>query len=585
MMLQCFLIVLAISTSSQNKAALNYTEHLIKFFANKPFGHFHCWIYDLEHPGDDFINNLLTSPTLQTTSHLVLTSTSTSAVSLDTFPDIPSLIIIHCRVCDRRLTWEHLTFHRVPTETKIFIVHRCPNRNLLSDLLELFDELGLINTVLLDLNTNTMHYLLVYFWRAVEIRNLRVPPGALFVDQTRDLNGYQVTVSCYWQRPEVTFVERHKVQGRDAQWIESSAEFLNGSMIFVDIDCDRSRVSPEECEFRRKFISRNRRFDMNLDLTHDDQMKPFFIDSVEPDREVIMVPRGAKLSALELFIAPFHVYVWLTLSFVIVGCWMVVFYYSDFIVNDPILAALCGIEQISFYQTNRVEKLLIIALTVLFFFLLRAYETKIIALMTSYPYKRDPRTPDDLRRLGVKIRYYEGFSNYSFQHNPELWDLVVTLPPNTTNTPVYASIGEETQVSMIMSMTNHFYARGDRPKFVLLRDYQLGLAIRQFYMAPRSPLAQKFKWTQRVFFEAGLRRFWMDQVMHIYRVRSRLIAVREGDEDSEEDDDELQMHEMDPAWYVIVIGLFCSGITCLGEVVWKKCCQNYSDKRHEFQHE
>ncbi|KAL1381110.1 hypothetical protein pipiens_013698, partial [Culex pipiens pipiens] len=252
--------------------------------------------------------------------------------NLDAFPDKPSLIVIRCRVCDRRLTWEHLTFHRVPTETKIFIVHQCPNRNLLTDLLELFDELGLINTVLLDLNTNTMHYLLVYYWRAVEIRNMRVSPGALFVDQTRDLNGYRVTVSCYWQRPEVTFIERHNVQGRDAQWIESSAEFLNGSMIFVDIDCDRSSVSSEECEFRRKFISRNRRFDMNLDLTHDDQMKPFFIDSVEPDREVIMVPRGAKLNALELFIAPFHVYVWLTLALMIVGCWLVVHYYSDFIV-------------------------------------------------------------------------------------------------------------------------------------------------------------------------------------------------------------------------------------------------------------
>lgn len=498
--------------------------------------------------------------------------TTTNTTVVDPFERKPSMIVVRCVLCDDPWSWKHLRYYRVPAEVKILVVHQISSEAQMMDVAKAFARLKFLNVVYLDLNRNSLICLRYYKESVVRYNHLDVSPSELFVDQTSNLNGYKVYASCYFARPETTMFLEHKIHGRDFRWISETARHLNGSARIVKIDCEKGKVSRKECERRRQYRSNGKdRYEINLDPMHEDSMMPFAISAIEPDRDVIRVPRGQRLSILELFLLPFSLKVWMLLVLVIFVCCLAIHYFSGTFVNDPVLASLCGIEKISFYQTGTTEKLLTMALTILFFFLLRAYETKIITLMTSYPYKEDPRDLQDLHRMGIKIAFYEGYSDQFFMHNPELQALIEAFPANTSAHLSHAEIGEETLINVIVTMTNCFHRKEIRPRYVILKNYQPGSTIRQFWMAPRSPLARELLKSQRIFFEAGIRRFLLDQVLFLFHLRSQIIMYREQALGMAQEEDELlQAHELIPAWYVLLYGLVFSGFVCIGEIILKK---------------
>ncbi|XP_052567381.1 uncharacterized protein LOC120413845 [Culex pipiens pallens] len=487
--------------------AVDFTTNVIRSIADDHGGHFTWWIYNLEAADDSFVSALLQAPHFRYIPRQVMSTTSMTVV--DPLEHAPSLIVIRCLVCGRRNDWEHLKYANVSVETRFLVVYQCKSRDAFYLMQNVFKRLMLINTVFLDLDENLLMYVLLFKQELVLVRNLEISPSKLFVDQARNLNGRQVAISMTDPKPETTVFPRYRIIGRDLAWIKSTVLHLNGSIMLSIIDC--SHYSSAECAFKRQYQFKNKTmYDICLDPTYATRMKYFFIDGVEPDRSAIMVPGGQRLTPLEVFIVPFHPHVWVMLALLFVACWALVLFYADTFINDPILAALSGIERRSFHLTGKPEKLLILILSILFFILLQAYETKIIALMTSYPYMSDPRDLEDLERLGIKVRYIEGNSKYTFSNNAQLQSLIKSVTSrNVSGVFKYAVIGEENYVGLIISISRHIYNRAGR--FIVLKDYHLGLAIRQYYMAQRSPLAKEFKRTQRIFFEVGLSRFWMDQ--------------------------------------------------------------------------
>ncbi|XP_039430786.2 uncharacterized protein LOC120413879 [Culex pipiens pallens] len=552
---------------SQEYLAIELTLKVIESIADNHGGHFTWWIYNLEAADDGFVTALLEAPHIRNIPRQVLSTTSMTVVN--PLEHAPSLIVIRCVVCGPRNDWEHLKYANVSVETRILVVHQCEGDKQFEWMFSLFEKLKLVNTVFLDLEDNMIVHAMVFKRELVVISNFEVPPSELFVDHARDLYGYRISVSMSDPKPETTIFKKFKkVIGRDFQWIEQTADHLNGSVDIKIIDC--SRLSTAECSSKRMYQSNKKQHDISLDPSYATRMKYFFIDGVEPDRSVIMVPGGQRLTPLEVFIVPFHLYVWVMLTLLVIACWTLVLYYANTFINDPILAALSGIERRSFHLTGKPEKMLILILSILFFIMLQAYETKIIAMMTSYPYMSDPRDLEDLERFGIKVRHIEGNSKYTFSNNAELQSLMQTVTTrNVSEIFKYAVIGEENLLKLIISISRHIYNRDGR--FIILKDYHLGLAIRQYYMAQRSPLAKEFKRTQRIFFEVGLSRFWMDQVMHIYQLRARLDDFKAGVQlERSEGDGNLGIDEMAPAWYVILIGWLCSAAVCIFEVIYSR---------------
>ncbi|KAL1381111.1 hypothetical protein pipiens_013699 [Culex pipiens pipiens] len=460
---------------TQQHLAVDFTTKVIRSIADDHGGHFTWWIYNLEAADDGFVMS------------------TTSMTVVDPLEHAPSLIVIRCLICGPSNDWEHLMYANVSVETRILVVHQCESWDAFYSMQNVFKKLMLINTAFLNLHENLLAYVLFFKQELVLVRNLEVSPSNLFVEQARNLNGRRVAISMTDPKPETSVFPRYRIIGRDLAWIKSTVLHRNGSIMLSIIDC--SYYSRAECAFKRQYQYKNKTmYDICLDPSYDTRMKYFFIDGVEPDRSAIMVPGGQRLTPLEVFIVPFHLHVWVLLTVLVVACWALVLYYADTFINDPILAALSGIERRSFHLTRKPEKLLILILSILFFILLQAYETKIIAMMTSYPYTSDPRNLEDLERLGIKVRHIEGDSKFTFSNNAQLQSLIKTVTSrNVSEVFKYAVVGEENYIKLTISISRYIYNRDGR--FIILKDYHLGLTIRQYYMAQRSPLATVFKRT------------------------------------------------------------------------------------------
>lgn len=241
--------------------------------------------------------------------------------------------------------------------------------------------------------------------------------------------------------------------------------------------------------------------------------------------------------------------------------------FPNVMIKDPVFDSIFGIEIISIHATGRTEKFILISSVWLVFCLTNAFEAKIIALMTSYPHAPSPRDLEDLQRMDLKIRRPQNLSLFFFT-DPNLRSLLEEVPmQDMSKGENFALLGDEEEIDVLMNNMNHYDNEAKRSRFVKLDNFQIGIAIRQLRVKPRSLLAHHFVRMDRIFFETGIRQYWNNIVKHCYRLGGSHDGIMLfPDEESEE----LKLHDLAPAWYAIVVGSAGCTLVCLGECLWAR---------------
>ncbi|KXJ70683.1 hypothetical protein RP20_CCG022764 [Aedes albopictus] len=533
--------------------ALEYTAQAVKYLSDHHTGTFTCWIYRLGHSWESVLDVLLEFDELRTIPKLTMTSMEVGIV--DPFQWKPTLMIVewlHTEIDPLSDTeWDHMRLNMISGEVKVLILHWFQTKKELWNVLRLFYGCRMHYTRFVSLIDGTMSYFNIFTEKLI-VR--KAPPvNELFFDQTTNVLGYEVKASYQGIGVGTTKFHKRKVYGADILWIGSTAFHLNGSVEITRLECDKTQISIHECVKRR--VQRGGVvYDINLDHYHTIKVYSSNIITAQPDKIVIMAPRGRRLTALEMFAVPFTVIVWYLMTLLVAVCWITTWTFPNLTVNDPVFVSIFGIERISIHDTTRREKLILLSLIWLFFFLTNAFETKLIALMTSYPHVQNPRDLNDLHCMNLKFRIAENHSLFYFA-DPALDSLLeVVSAANVSRDQYFAQIGVEDEIDILMSDVDHYDFEAKRSRFVKLDGFHYGIVHRQHRIKARSPLAHHFVRTDRIFFETGIRQHWSDLVKHNYRLSSHFefqaVLV--------EYDDDLDMHGLQPAWFVIAIGLACS---------------------------
>lgn len=165
---------------------------------------------------------------------------------------------------------------------------------------------------------------------------------------------------------------------------------------------------------------------------------------------VIAVPRSA-LNLVQLFMMPFCWQVWTIVILILVMVEILHLTSPLSFRNDPIMLVLCGYESFTLHRAERREKFLLLPLIVLMFFVTCAYETKLLALMTSKPASRNIRTIAELVESGIKIKA-DLLTDIMLTDNPTIRESIVNSTVDFFNLDlVHAYILKATAAKFLVS--------------------------------------------------------------------------------------------------------------------------------------
>lgn len=137
-------------------------------------------------------------------------------------------------------------------------------------------------------------------------------PEDLFPDQTENFCQSAV-IGAAMLDTELKRKVNGTLIGPDVNWISEIAKRINATTKFVAVYCDEAYWHPRCIA---KMVHRGKQADVILDQILN--QLPGCLESVEPYSFSVYVPRGRPLTSLELFIAPFHLHLWITLALLVI---------------------------------------------------------------------------------------------------------------------------------------------------------------------------------------------------------------------------------------------------------------------------
>nr|NP_001345589.1 ionotropic receptor 121 precursor [Aedes aegypti] len=401
-----------------------------------------------------------------------------------------------------------------------------------------------------------------------------LPLSYLYMDQSADLNGFTLLISF-----KTGSESKYQINSAMYQWITAMLRHMNATYEFIGVDCDSFRDEEDECNDKMQFTKSGYEYDLCLEPVHHLHKRNTFDHrpSAVLYRMMVVVPRGRNLQAIEMFAVPFTMSMWIAFLLLLVVSMAVTRIFPDWIKNDLVLMPLCGYEDYDINKTSRLEKGVVLALVVFYFFLLNAYETKIVALMTSYPRIRDARTVDDMIRMGISINLDMNVTYPMITEDNELHRVVNHVPGFSTRKNhildgIHGYFGGETDLKIMLNDPANYDFELDQPRYVPLRDYQFGNAIMLTRMKVRSLITQRVSRTEMYFIETGLMQYWQEIAFQ------ESMGVNYGIRLGRKEDDvsrNLLIGELSPAWLVLAIGWGLSFLIFFWELM-------QTDKGHFF---
>ncbi|KAL1377660.1 hypothetical protein pipiens_004139 [Culex pipiens pipiens] len=254
-----------------------------------------------------------------------------------------------------------------------------------------------------------------------------------------------------------------------------------------------------------------------------------FMQSMIPHAMVIAAPSGRRLTALEIFTIPFQRELWIWLmTFLLISVLLMLLFPTGF-TNNLILLPVCGFDRRQFHLVSTLEKTFLIALIVIYFVLLSAYQAKIITLMTEFPHAADPRTLDDLLRNNMTVQFSHDWSKPMIEDDPRMGHL------------------DRTFMKFALNDRRNFDPVTGRPRLVILDEFTLGVRISFYFCGYRNPLVAKIRRAEMLRFETGLYDSWArKRFRQEFGVRQSRFMFFEGVD--------IGITELEPAWYALAIG-------------------------------
>ncbi|KAL1402749.1 hypothetical protein pipiens_000947, partial [Culex pipiens pipiens] len=173
--------------------------------------------------------------------------------------------------------------------------------------------------------------------------------------------------------------------------------------------------------------------------------------------------------------------------------------------------SICGFERHDLNHVSRLEKITVISLIIVTFVLLSAYEAKLVAFMSSFPYATSPRSFEDLLQSGITIPVHErdsfGVGNDSRLAQVFKYSSATSVTLNSTQWNV-GLMGTSQALRMAIKYTVNYDASLGRSKFVILDQFTVGLLVPAYFVGRRNFLKGRYHRSEMAFMEAGLMDFW-----------------------------------------------------------------------------
>lgn len=534
----CILAAAVSATFAYNQHVLDYSLETVKYLASEHIGLFQCCFYDVSSGGyfEDILDNLAKSPVLQNTVRVIARGPFRNEHKK--LPYNPSLLFINSGSDEDLSTdakrWDiilMLVVFNPTTKVLVYVDFNAYNEHVMKALL-IWAKFNYV--VFIDKQSGRL--------RCGSLKNYHY------------IDGWPHPRSIFeWQRTElqggvITFVERHGERYEVApNWLVVIARFLNAKVEkYRGLNPAEADISLETVCFEQETNKFNR----------------FFMTELPRGR--ILVPIGRALNAVELILMPFDWQVWILLLVVLLLAEVLKRCIPNMLENDPFLLAVCGFERRNLHQAGRREKIILLSLIILMFFVTNAFETKIISLMIDRPSTQRIKTLDDLEKHG--IHFLADLANTpEAVDNPVIGRFVVNGSSEIWETLPGVALYVSQDVADLVSKFSFDFERG-QPWFDVL-DLVITEPVLFYRMAFRSPLFGVFQTTYLGLIEAGLLDLWKEDY-HTSTYRwvwgRRPRKVKEGEI-------YLNFSDMLPAWIVAAFGLSLSFVGFLGEFMWKKC--------------
>lgn len=525
--------------------SLAYFIHVITYLAAHQTGTFNCVFYELHQSEsyNNFLGQLLQSPKLDHIAKVVLDGSFQT--TYDFYPNKPSLMVLHVGNRDvsksadlgllkSLMVWDPSCRVMVLADVSLWSVVHAANLILTACKFHHMVTIG------------TGHFQIVRFGsKSTE----HVHPGNLFQDRLRDLEGFSLQYSVRFST-HVTIITPNGPIGPDVKWIQETARHLNGTTRYVPNPCsqdDKKLIDLCYIKFtlKEKIIITLDRLSY-IGLRPKDYRTLF---SVTPSSDGVVVPTGRQLNVVELFLKPFSWTAWMWLIVVLAAMEAVRFKMPDVLRNDPILLAICGIERYDLHHAGRWEKISYISLIIAFFVMTSAYEAKIIAFMTDPPSTGSIQSFEKLSQSGLKVKANLG-THPNLVNDSIIGPLMVNSSIDMDGVNAYYTNQETANVFLTLPVNFDFKSNSFR--YVLL-PATLKMVVTHYVLRRRSQFLEVLDWTQRVFFESGLRDHWQIEVLmkHLHPTKHWKLAER----DDPTGDGLLGIHDLAPAWIALGVGL------------------------------
>ncbi|XP_052563020.1 uncharacterized protein LOC120423482 [Culex pipiens pallens] len=156
----------------------------------------------------------------------------------------------------------------------------------------------------------------------------------------------------------------------------------------------------------------------------------------------------------------------------------------------PILTVVCGFEKYDLHKANQWEKILLLSLIVLMFFITQAYEIKLLSMMISRPATKELKTLAELRSSGVKIKA-DFLRHPGTKNNPQLENLVINGSEEIFNMDmVHAYVLDREWAKVVLPM---YYDPVQRLQRYSIMEQSLGVYPVMFMLQKRGPFMEHFR--------------------------------------------------------------------------------------------
>lgn len=528
----------------------------IEFLISVKPGVFSCVFYDAtpQNKRYNILDVILRSSRLNYINKYVITNANRRA-QIKNLPWNPSLLLIYAGNNHTHLgTTEviedimSVTYSFDPS-TKVLVLLGQLKSPVLKEMKSLIVYVQFIYSTFIDSSAR-----IVYQCNAVHCfrRPKEQHPMYLFTWKRRWLKGRKIT-----------YIETYQYRfDWHMQWLEETARYLNTKVVEFPYNCSASKQANLLCKMKHEQTSdgadillHNMLFDRDIPMG----FKYLFTSLMISSRFV--VPRDRPLNTAELLFMPFSWQVWITIVMIFAAAEMLKLLFPNTFENNPFLLVVCGFERLDLHQAGRWEKILLLPLIILMFFMSNAFETKIISLMVSKPSIQRIKTMDDLRQSGLKI-FVDLEESPHHVNDTVVGSMVVqgnSLEPHEAVSD--AAIRLNTDWVDAMVDIAYDYKRM-QPYYVAL-DQEFYDGPELFQTSLRNQLIPHLRFMHITLVESGILDLWKQQWKN--RLRSMYIGRRPRRDIN--DKVELNFDDMKPAWLSLGIGLSVGFVGFLLELV------------------